>query len=143
MAAITLRKARNIISKALAKGKEAGMKPLAVCVLDAGGHLKAFERQDGASNMRFQIARGKASGALGMGLGSRALMNRAESQAYFLLAAGRSFGDGLIPVPGGVLVRNRKGGIIGAVGISGDNSDNDELAAITGIEAAGFEADPG
>ncbi len=143
MAGITLRKARSIIAKALAKGREAEMKPLAVCVLDAGGHLKAFERQDGASNGRFEIARGKASGALKMGLGSRALFERAEQQAYFLLAAGRIFGDGLVPVPGGVLVRNRKGDLIGAVGISGDNSDNDELAAMTGIEGAGYVADPG
>jgi len=143
MATITLRKARTIISKALAKGGEAGMQPLAVCVLDAGGHLKAFERQDGASNGRFDIARGKASGALEMGLGSRTLHKRAENQAYFLLAVGRIFENGLVPVPGGVLVRDRKGEIIGAVGISGDNSDNDEAAAIAGIEAAGFAADPG
>ena len=143
MTTITLRKARTIIAKALAKGREQGMKPLAVCVLDAGGHLKAFERQDGASNGRFEIARGKASGALEMGLGSRALFERAEKQAYFLLAVGRIFRHGLVPVPGGVLVRDPKGGLIGAVGISGDNSDNDEAAAIAGIEAAGFAADPG
>ena len=143
MATITLRKARTIIAKALATGREAGMQPLAVCVLDAGGHLKAFEREDGASNGRFDIARGKASGALEMGLGSRSLHKRAENQAYFLLAVGRIFENGLVPVPGGVLVRDRKGKLIGAVGISGDNSDNDEAAAIAGIEAAGFAADPG
>jgi uncharacterized protein GlcG (DUF336 family) len=143
MATITLRKARTIISNALAKGRVEGMKPLSVCVLDAGGHVKAFERQDGASNGRFDIARGKASGALQMGLGSRALFERAEKQAYFLLAVGRIFDNGLVPVPGGVLVRDRKGEVIGAVGISGDNSDNDELAAMTGIEAAGFVGDPG
>ena len=141
--AITLRKARTIISKALAKGNEAGMKPLAVVVLDAGGDVKAFEREDGASNGRFDIARGKASGALEMGLGSRTLFKRAETQSYFLLAAGRIFPNGMVPVPGGVLVRDRKGEIVGAVGISGDVSDNDELAAIAGIEAAGFTADPG
>jgi uncharacterized protein GlcG (DUF336 family) len=140
---ITLRKARTIIAKALAKGREAGMLPLSVCVLDAGGHLKAFEREDGASIGRFDIARGKASGALEMGLGSRALGRRAEKQAYFLLAVGRIFPNGLVPVPGGVLVRDRKGELIGAVGISGDNSDNDEIAAVAGIEAAGFVADPG
>jgi len=143
MSTITLRKARTIIAKALAKAREAGMMPLAVCVLDAGGHVKAFERQDGASNGRFDIARGKASGALEMGLGSRTLHKRAENQAYFLLAVGRIFPNGLVPVPGGVLVRDRRGEIVGAVGISGDNSDNDELAAIAGIEAAGFTADPG
>ena len=143
MTAITLRKARRIVAKALARAREANMQPLAVCVLDAGGHLKAFEREDGASNGRFYIARGKANGALQMGLGSRALFKRAEQQAYFVLAAGRVFENGLIPVPGGVLVRDRKGEIVGAVGISGDNSDNDEAAAIAGIEAAGFTADPG
>ena len=143
MTAITLRKARTIVAKALAKGGEQEMKPLAVCVLDAGGHLKAFERQDGASNLRFQIAHGKANGALGMGVGSRALMNRAEQQAYFLLSVNGVFDGGLIPVPGGVLVRDRKGALIGAVGVTGDSSDNDELAAIAGIEAAGFAADPG
>ncbi len=143
MTAITLRKARKIVSSALAKGREAGMQPLAVCVLDAGGHLKAFEREDGASNGRFEIARGKANGALEMGVGSRALFNRAEQQAYFVLAAGRIFDHGMIPVPGGVLVRDRKGAIAGAIGISGDNSDNDEVAAVAGIEAAGFSADPG
>ncbi len=143
MTTITLRKARTIISKALAMGREQDMKPLSVCVLDAGGHLKAFEREDGASNGRFEIARGKANGALEMGLGSRALYQRAETQAYFLLAVGRIFEHGLIPVPGGVLVRDAEGELIGAVGISGDNSDNDEAAAIAGIEAAGFAADPG
>jgi len=143
MAEITLRKSRTIVAKALAKGRERGLQPLAVCVLDAGGHLKAFEREDGASNGRFEIARGKANGALKMGLGSRKLFERAENQAYFLLAAGRIFEDGLIPVPGGVLVRDSRGTIVGAVGISGDNSDNDEMAAVAGIEAAGFTADPG
>lgn len=143
MAIITLRNARKIISKALDKARDSGMKPLAICVLDAGGHLKAFEREDGASIGRFEIARGKANGALEMGLGSRALMNRAETQAYFVLAANGAFAGKLVPVPGGVLVRDRKGDLVGAVGISGDTSDNDELAAVTGIEAAGFAADPG
>jgi len=143
MAEITLRKARTIISKALARASEGSMQPLAVCGLDAGGHLKAFERQDGASIGRFDVARGKASGAPQLGLGSRALGKRAEQQAYFVLAVGRIFPDGLVPVPGGVLVRDRKGVLLGAVGISGDTSDNDEAAAIAGIEAAGFTADPG
>ena len=143
MAIITLSNARKIISKALDKARDSGMKPLAICVLDAGGHLKAFEREDGASIGRFEIARGKANGALEMGLGSRALMNRAETQAYFVLAANGAFAGKLVPVPGGVLVRDRKGDLVGAVGISGDTSDNDELAAVTGIEAAGFAADPG
>ncbi|MEM1300502.1 MAG: heme-binding protein [Pseudomonadota bacterium] len=143
MAEITLRRARSIIKNALAKGRNAEMKPLAVIVLDAGGNIKAFEREDGASNYRFQVAHGKAHGAVGMGLGSRALFNRAEQQPYFVTAVGTLEGTSVVPVPGGVLVRDKKGALLGAVGISGDNSDNDELAAIAGIEAAGFVADPG
>ena len=143
MAEITLRRARTIIKTALAKAKEMEMKPLAVIVLDAGGNVKAFEREDGASNYRFQVAHGKAHGAVGMGLGSRALFNRAEQQPYFVTAVGTLEGTSVVPVPGGVLVRDKKGAIVGSVGISGDTSDNDEAAAIAGIEAAGFVADPG
>jgi len=143
MSAISLHKARTIIAETLVRGREMGLKPLSVCVLDAGGHLKAFEREDGASNLRFQIAHGKANGALGMGLGSRALMNRAETQAYFILAANGAWNGALIPVPGGVLVRDRQGAIVGAVGVTGDSSDHDERVAIAGIEAVGYVADPG
>lgn len=138
MSGLTLAKARRIISSALKAGRAAGMQPLAVVVLDPGGHLKAFEREDGASMGRFQIAHGKAYGALSLGVGSRALMARAESQAYFIAAAGAALGGALVPVPGGVLVRDRKGALLGAVGVSGDNSDNDEKAAVAGIEAAGL-----
>lgn len=143
MAEVTLRRARQIIRGALAKGREDGMKPLAVIVLDAGGNVKAFEREDGASNYRFQVAHGKAHGAVGMGLGSRALFNRAEQQAYFVTAVNGLEGTALVPVPGGVLVRDKKGALLGAVGISGDTSDNDEIAAIAGIEGAGYVADAG
>ena len=143
MAEISLRRARTMIRTALATGRADDMKPLAVIVLDAGGSVKAFEREDGASNYRFQIAHGKAHGAIGMGLGSRALFNRAEQQAYFVTAVNGLEGTALVPVPGGVLVRDKKGNILGAVGISGDQSDNDEKAAIAGIEAAGLVADPG
>ena len=143
MAEISLSRARRIIRAALAKGRAEGMKPLAVVVLDAGGWVKAFEREDGASNYRFDVARGKAHGAVGMGLGSRALFNRAEQQAYFVTAVNGLDHSALIPVPGGVLVKDSRGNILGAVGISGDTSDNDELCAVTGIEAAGLIADPG
>ncbi|MEM6621068.1 MAG: heme-binding protein [Pseudomonadota bacterium] len=143
MALITLRKARQMIKVALAVGRAEEMKPLAVIVLDAGGYVKAFEREDGASNYRFDVARGKAHGAIGMGMGSRSLFNRAEQQAYFLTAVNGLEGTALVPVPGGVLVRDKKGEILGAVGISGDTSDNDEKAAIAGIEAAGLIADAG
>lgn len=140
---ITIRKARTIIKAALANAREAEMKPLAVTIIDAGGHLKAFEREDGASNYRFAVSHGKASVAVGMGMGSRAMFNRAEQQAYFVNAVGALEGTSVVPVPGGVLVKDKKGTILGAVGISGDTSDNDEAAAIAGIEAAGFVADPG
>lgn len=143
MAEITLRKARTIIKAALAKGRELELKPLAVVVLDAGGWVKAFEREDGASNYRFDIARGKAHGAVGMGLGSRTLHARAEKQSYFLTAVNGLDNTALIPVPGGVLVRDKRGALLGAVGISGDTSDQDEACAIAGIEAAGLVADAG
>ncbi len=141
--AITLETAKTMISVALAKAAEMGLKPLAVIVLDAGGHPVAFERQDGASNLRFQIAHGKAAGAIGLGIGSRALMKRAETQAYFVLAANAAFDGALVPVPGGVLARDGAGAILGAVGITGDTSDNDEACAIAAIEAVGLTADPG
>jgi uncharacterized protein GlcG (DUF336 family) len=140
---IGLDDARKMIAAARAAGAEHGFKPLSVVVLDAGGHVTAFEREDGSSNMRFQIAYGKANGALALGLGSRALMARAETQAYFVSAAAAAIGGALVPVPGGVLVRDSDGKVVGAVGISGDTSDNDEKAAVAGIEAAGFSADPG
>ncbi len=143
MPAITLNEARSIISKTFERGLDMGLKPLSVCVLDAGGHLKAFERQDGASNLRFRIAHGKAFGAIGLGVGSRALMNRAESQSYFILAANGAFDGNLVPVPGGVLVKEAGGDIIGAVGVTGDTSDNDEAAAVAAIEAVGYVADTG
>ncbi|HUF55313.1 MAG TPA: heme-binding protein [Thermohalobaculum sp.] len=143
MAEITLRKAKTIIAKTLAKGGEMELKPLSVVVLDAGGHLKAFERQDGASIGRFEIARGKAYGALALGIGSRAINARAESQAYFVDALSAAFEGKIVPVPGGMLVRDRKGAVIGAVGVTGDTSDDDETAGTAGIEAAGFTADGG
>ena len=143
MADLTLNKARAILRGALKHARAAGMQPLGVVVLDAGGSLKAFEREDGASIYRFRIAHGKAHGAIGFGMGSRALHRRAEEQSYFLLAVGALEGTAVVPVPGGVLVRGRRGALVGAVGISGDKSDADEAAAIAGIEAAGFTADPG
>lgn len=141
--AITLDTARTIVREALAAGTERGFKPLSVVVLDAGGAVIAFERQDGSSPGRFAIAHGKAHGAIALGMGSRALFARAEQQAYFITAAGQALGGALVPVPGGVLVRDAQGTIIGAVGVTGDTSDNDEIAAITGIEAAALTPDPG
>lgn len=138
---ISLRKARTIIRTALEKGREMELKPLSVVVLDAGGHVQAFERADGASPGRFAIAHGKAYGAVMLGMAGTAQMQRAESQAYFMAAANGVFGGQLVPVPGGVLVRDKKGRVLGAVGVTGDTSDNDAICAQAGIEAAGLIAE--
>ncbi|BDW85818.1 GlcG/HbpS family heme-binding protein [Roseicyclus marinus] len=136
---ITLDAAREMIAVARAKGREMGLKPLSVCVLDAGGNLLAFEREDGASPGRFEIARAKAYGAVMLGMPGSAQMARAEAQAYFMAAVNGAFGGKVVPVPGGVLVL-RDGAVVGAVGVTGDTSDNDAAAAVAGIAAAGFEA---
>ncbi|GGU15320.1 GlcG/HbpS family heme-binding protein [Nocardioides albus] len=137
-----LETSRDIIAAARAYGAEQGFKPLTVVVLDQGGDLLAAEREDGSSNKRFEIARGKAHGALALGLGSRALMARAEQQPYFVTAAAAAIGGSLVPVPGGVLVRDSGGTLLGAVGISGDTSDNDEAAALAGIASVGLVGQP-
>lgn len=138
---ITLHKARTIARAITAKGAESGMKPLSVVVLDAGGHPILFERADGASPGRFEIARGKANGCLMLGLGGSAIQARAESQPYFMQAMNGAFGGKFVPVKGGVLIRGPRGVVLGAVGVTGDTSDNDALAAVAGIEAAGFTAE--
>lgn len=139
---LTLEVAQSIISTAIAKGHELGLNPLTVAVLDAGGHVKALAREDNTSTLRPDIATGKAHGAIALGLGSRTIFNRAKEQPYFIQAMNGLANGSLVPVPGGVLIRE-SGEIIGAVGITGDSSDNDEACAITAIEAAGFTADPG
>ncbi len=135
--------ARTIVTAALAYAKEHSLKPLAVGVLDDRGALVAFMAQDGTSLKRGEIALAKANGAISLGMGSRALMKRAEQQPFFIAAAGAAIGGALVPVPGGVLIKNAAGKVLGAVGISGDTSDNDEAAALAGIAAAKLEADPG
>ncbi|SFE64545.1 Uncharacterized conserved protein GlcG, DUF336 family [Sulfitobacter brevis] len=135
---VTLKKARTIVRKALEKGRALELKPLSVVVLDAGGHVVAFEREDGASAGRFAIAHGKAYGAVMLGMAGTAQMKRAEDQAYFMNAVNGVFGGQVVPVPGGVLLRNPKGIVLGAVGVTGDSSDNDAIAAMAGIEAAGM-----
>ncbi len=139
---ITIAQARMIVASAMIEGGARGFKPLTVVVLDSGGHVTAAERQDGSSTKRFEIAYGKAHGAISFGVGSRALMMRAEQQSYFIAAANHAVGP-LVPVPGGVLIVNEADLVIGAVGVSGDTSDNDELAALAGIEAAGLKGVPG
>jgi len=140
---LTLDAAKTIIETAFAKAGELGLKPLAIAVVDTGGHLKAFERQDGATFLRPKIAFGKAYGAIGLGAGSRALHARAEQQAYFINAVNALADGNLVPVAGGVVVRDAQGDAVGAVGVTGDTSENDEACALAGIEAAGFQADTG
>jgi uncharacterized protein GlcG (DUF336 family) len=139
--ALTLRKARTIIKGAFAKGDEAGFKPLSIVVLDAGGHVLAFERADGASAGRFEIARGKAYGCIMLGMGGSAIQARGEAQAVFINAMNGAFDGRFVPVKGAALVRDAKGGLLGAVGVTGDTSDNDLIAAVAGVEAAGLVAE--
>jgi uncharacterized protein GlcG (DUF336 family) len=142
MTELALDVARKILDVALATGIEKKLKPLVVTVLDARGCVKVTAAQDGTSLMRAEIAHGKAYGALAMGMGSRALFQRAQEQAYFIDAANTLAQGRMVPVPGGVLIQDG-GKLLGAVGISGDTSDNDEACAIAGIEAAGLKANPG
>jgi len=135
--------ARKILDASLAKVIEMKLKPMVITVLDARGCVKASLAQDGTSLMRGEVAHGKAYGALAMGLGSRALFKRAEEQPFFIDAVNTMARGALIPVPGGVLIQDQSGGLLGAVGISGDTSDNDEIAAVAGIEAAGLKASTG
>ena len=140
MTSITLSQARTIIAAALQHGHDQGFSPLCVAVLDAGGHLVAFEREDGVANRRFDVAHGKAHGAISIGANSRALGEMAEARPHFMAGVTAAIGGALVPVAGGVLVLDDDGGRIGAVGISGDTSDNDEAAAVAGISAAGLRA---
>lgn len=141
---LKLRAAQKIVAATLKAGREAGLQPLAVVVLDARGALKAAAAEDGTSLKRAEIALGKAHGALAMGLGSRAIAKMAAERPQFVAAASHAVGAGaLIPAPGGVLILDRGGATLGAVGVSGDLSDNDERAALGGIEAAGLRAEAG
>jgi len=138
MAQLSLNKARVIIRKALAKGAEMEFRPLSVVVLDAGGHVLAFERSDGSSPGRFAIAHGKAYGAVMLGVAGTAQTSMAEARPFFASALNGLFGGQMVPVAGGVLIRNKRGNQIGAVGVTGDSSENDAIAALAGIEAAGL-----
>jgi uncharacterized protein GlcG (DUF336 family) len=134
--------AQTIVTAALAHARSKSMKPLSVVILDDRGALKAAASEDGTSLKRAEIAIAKAHGALAMGMGTRSLFTRAQQQPYFIAAATQAVGQ-LVPVPGGVLILAADKTLLGAVGISGDTSDNDEEAALAGIAAAGLMADPG
>jgi uncharacterized protein GlcG (DUF336 family) len=143
MSGITLAQASTIVDVALKKGRELNLKPLVVAVLDAGGHHVVYKREDKSPILRFQIATGKAYGALGMGMGSRGLFERSQKNPMFVQMLGMVSGGRVMGVPGGVLILDAQGDTIGAVGISGDTSDNDETCALAGIEAAGLKAETG
>ena len=138
MGALTLDQANTIIAAAFTKGRELGVKPLSVAVLCPGGHLVAFQRADGASTLRPQIATGKASGALALGVNSRKIGEMAAERPSFVASLGPIAQAGIIPVAGGVIAKDATGAIMGAIGITGDTSDNDEACAIAGIIAAGL-----
>ena len=140
---LTLDAAQSIVRAALAHARDKAMKPLAVVVLDARGVVKAAAVEDGTSLKRFEIAQGKAHGAIALGMGSRAIARRATEQAFFVAAVTHAVGGSLVPVPGGVLIRDPDGTLLGAAGASGEVSDNDEAALLAGIAVAGLTAEPG
>ncbi len=143
MTQITMAQADAIADRALARGRESKFQPLTVAILDAGGHLTVLKRADGSSLLRPEIATGKAWGALGMGFGGRELARRADKVPAFFTALNAMSGGRMVPVAGGALIRDAAGAIIGAIGISGDTSDNDELCLIDGVESQGLVADTG
>lgn len=140
---LTAAAAQTILTETLAEGRRLGLAPLTVVVLDAGGQLKAALREDGSSLLRPDIAWGKAFGAMALGFGSRELARRSTAMPGFMNALSDLAGGRAVPVPGGVLVKAEDGAVLGAVGVSGDASDKDELCALAGIKAAGLRADTG
>jgi len=143
MSDFSLTDAQAIVAHTLSYAHANGIKPLGVAVLDVRGALRAYAAEDGSSLGRAHVAIGKASGAMAMGMGSRTLAKRGREAPQFVNAVGQLVPGGLVPVPGGVLVRDADGVLLGAVGVSGDTSDRDEEAALAGIAAAGFTGDPG
>lgn len=138
MSALTLAQAHTIIHTALAKSKEAGYKPMAIAVLDAAGNLKAFASEDGASMFRFDVARAKAWGAVGMGASSRVLGQRAKDNPNFFVSLSATSQGKFLPQTGAVVIKNAAGEVIGAAGASGGTGDEDEAICIAGIEATGL-----
>jgi uncharacterized protein GlcG (DUF336 family) len=143
MSIFPLADAVTIIDAALEDARARGLNPLAVIVLDSGGHPVALKREDGAPLLRWRIANAKAWGVLGVGFGGREIARRAVSNPHFVTAASELSGGNIVPVPGGVLIRDGKGEIIGSVGVSGDKSELDEAVAVAGILAAGYVPDTG
>lgn len=139
---LTLEMAQEIVALTLKEGRKLNLLPLTVAVLDAGGHMIAMAREDGASNLRPKVAHGKAYGSLSLGIGSRAIFDRAEKQPFFIQSINTLADGALVPSPGGVLIR-RVGILIGAMGVTGDTGDNDEKCAIAALTELSLEADGG
>ena len=140
MQTLTLQQASQILTAALAKSKEMGYQPMGIAVLDGSGHLKAFVSEDGASMFRFDIARAKAWGAVGMGVSSRTLAERAKGNPNFFVSLAATADGKFLPQTGAVVIKDADGKVIGAVGASGGTGDEDELICIAGVEAAGLKA---
>jgi len=139
MSTLTLEQANTIINAALAQSKANGFKPMGIVVLDAAGDIKAYAREDGASMFRFDVARGKAWGAVGMGVASRALAERAKDNPNFFVSLAATAQGRFLPQTGAVVIKDAAGNVIGAVGASGGSGDEDELICIEGVRAAGFD----
>ena len=135
---LTLDQANTLIDAALAKGAELGLKPLTVTVHDPGGHLIACQRQDGASNMRVKLAGGKACGALALGVSSRTIGEMAVDRPHFVASLHAMNEGGMVAAAGGVIVCDLEGNILGAIGVTGDTSDNDEVCALAAIGKLGL-----
>ena len=135
---LNLAQANALIEAAIAKGAELGLKPLTVTVHDAGGHMIACQRQDGASNMRVKLAAGKASGALALGVSSRTIGDMAVDRPHFIASVDTMSEGGMVPAAGGVIVCDGAGTILGAIGVTGDTSDNDEACALAAIASGGL-----
>src|SRR3954469_25565052 len=135
---LTLQQANQIITAALARSKESGYQPMGIAVLDAAGNLKAFASEDGASMFRFDVARAKAWGAVGMGVSSRTLAQRAKDNPNFFVSLAATAGGKFLPQPGAVVIRDAQGTLLGAVGASGGTGDEDEAICAAGVAAAGL-----
>jgi uncharacterized protein GlcG (DUF336 family) len=138
MPSLTLAQANQIIAAALAKSREAGYQPMGIAVLDEAGNLKAFASEDGASMFRFDVARAKAWGAVGMGVSSRTLAQRAKDNPNFFVSLAATAGGKFLPQPGAVVIKDAQGNLLGAVGASGGTGDEDEAICMAGVAAAGF-----
>lgn len=143
MKRLTLAQASTIVDVALKYGRDRNMKPMAVCVLDAGGHMLAFKREEVAGILRREIAEAKAWGVLGMGYGGREFVRRNQIRPTFYTALAVASQGRVMPVSGGILIRDSDGDIIGSVGVTGDTEDNDDACALAGITAANLVADTG